>query len=285
MTRRRYILVLLIVVVVGCTLLWRPDRGPLYHGRRTADWVEEALNDNGRTEAFEAVLKIGPPAVPFVVRGLHDPSHKSHFLSPTQADNFTYHYPRIAKWTGIDGWRDVVQCAGKHYQAAWLLWCMGTNAQAAIPDVIDCLETCPNLHYGAESELYDTLLGISGTNPAAIPFLTKCARSPYSMPLRSAVLVYYVDGQKSLLVETCERLSRENTSELLDGPELFWFRNDPALNQHLVPLLEKLYLDPTLASRERASAFNELASRTNDPAVVLFCRRFPQKPAVSVTAH
>ena len=75
---------------------------------------------------------------------------------------------------------------------------------------------------------------------------------------------YDINGQTNLFVKTCERLSRKEPECLLDGPELFWFRNEPELNRHLVPLLEKLYLDPGLASRQREEAFDDLASRTND---------------------
>jgi hypothetical protein len=140
-------------------------------------------------------------------------------------------------------------------------------------------------HRFGAMDLFDTLGEISGTNPAAIPYLTKRARGPGSLCLRAAATAYYINGQTNLFVETCERLSREKPEWLLDGPELFWFRDDPALNHHLVPLLEKLYLDPRVASRERGTAVDELEARTNDPAAVLFCARFPQKPAVSVAAH
>jgi len=78
-------------------------------------------------------------------------------------------------------------------------------------------------------------------------------------------------------METCERLSRIDPAGLLDGLELFWFKDDPELNQHLVSLLERLYLDPKLDARERSSAMAELESRTNDAAAVVFCARFHEK--------
>jgi hypothetical protein len=279
MTRRRYILLLLIVTAAGGTLLLRPDRGPLYHGRRTADWVDEALKQESRGKAFEAVLKIGAPAVPFIAKGLHDRSHRFHFLSADSLMYFSDNHPRLGRWITVEN------CAGKHAQAAWLLWCMGTNGQAAIPDVTDCLEHCTSMHVVGAMDLFDALAAISGTNPAAIPYLTKRARGADSLCLRAATTAYYINGRTNLFVETCERLSRQEPEWLLDGPELFWFREDRELNQHLVPLLEKLYLDPKLAARERGTALDELAYRTNDPAAVLFCARFLQKPAVSVAAH
>jgi hypothetical protein len=271
MNRRRSILLVLVVVAVGCVLLGQPNRGPMYHGRRTADWVEQTFKDRSRSEAFETVLKIGAPAVPFVARGLHDRSHTFHFLSVDHLMYFCNQHPSLGRWVPVEN------CAGKHAQAAWLLWCMGTNAQAAIPDVTDCLENCPNLHFMGALDLLDTLAEISGTNPAAIPCLTRLARGGDSLNMRAAATAYYINGQTNLFVETCERLSRKEPEWLLDGPELFWFRNEPKLNQHLIPLLEKLYLNSGLASRQREEAFDALASRINDPAAVLFCRRFQQK--------
>ncbi len=271
MNRRRSILLLLVVVATGCALHWWPDRGPMYHGRRTADWVAQAFKDRSRSESFEAVLKIGAPAVPFVARRLHDQSYTFHFLSADNLFYFCDHHPILGRWVSVEN------CADKHAQAAWLLWCMGTNAQAAIPDVTDCLESCRSMHVMGALDLLDTLAEISGTNPAAIPSLTRLAGEDDSLSMRAAATAYYINGQTNLFVKTCERLSRKEPEWLLDGPELFWFRNEPELNRHLVPLLEKLYLDPRLASRQREEAFDALASRTNDPAATLFCRRFDHK--------
>ena len=135
---------------------------------------------------------------------------------------------------------------------------LGTNAHAAIPDVIDCLENCRGLHFVNAQDLLDTLGEISGTNPAAIPYLTKRARRDDAWSLRAAALAYYIDGRTNLLVETCQRLARKDPRALLGGQELFWFREDHALNEHLVPLLERLYAAPGLASRDQESILFEL---------------------------
>jgi len=273
MNRRRNILLALVVAGVGCGLHWWPDRGPVYQGRRTADWVEEAFKDPPSSEAFDAVLKIGAPAVPFIARGLHDRCHSYHFLSAGNEWYFIHRHPRLGRLLEAH----VEICTGKHLRASWLLWRMGTNAQAAIPDVIDCLENCPSLHFISAWEMLGTLEEISGTNPAAIPYLTECARGGDSCRLRAAVAAYRINGQTNLLIETCERLSRIDPAGLLDGLELFWFKDDPELNQHLVPLLEKLYLDPKLDARDRSSAMAALELRTNAAAAVVFCARFHEK--------
>ena len=261
---------LLIVAAIGCALLWPAARGPIYRGRRTADWVEQALREHSRSEAFEAVLQIGAPAVPFIARqGLHNKYHKFYFLSDDYVATFCQHHPvlyrrlRIVPWINYDG------CAARHDKARWLLDCMGTNAQAAIPDVIDCLEHCRGLHYVNALELLDTLGEISGTNPAAIPYLTQRARRDDSLCLRAAAMAYCIEGRTNLLVETCQRLARKDPGELLGGHELFWFREDHELNEHLVPLLERLYADPRLASGDQESILFELESRSNDATAAI----------------
>src|ERR1017187_2696661 len=95
MNRRRNIVLLLVVAVVGCGLQWWSCRGPVYQGRRTADWVEQAFKDPPSSEAFEAVRKIGGPAVPFIAKNLHDRSHKFRFLSSANIMPFGYRHPRI----------------------------------------------------------------------------------------------------------------------------------------------------------------------------------------------
>ena len=62
-------------------------------------------------------------------------------------------------------------------------------------------------------------------------------------------MAYHIDGRTNLLVETCQLLAEKNPSLLLSGHKLFWFRDDHALNEHLVPLLEKLYANRPLDAR------------------------------------
>jgi len=264
---------LLVAAAVAGGLHWRPDRGPVYQGRRTADWVEQAFQDPPSSAAFAAVVKIGAPAVPFIARRLHDRSHKLRFLSSSNIMPFGPRHPRINDLVAVH----LENCTDKHLRASWLLWLMGTNAQAAIPDVIDCLKHCHSMHIMSHVDLLDTLGEISGANPAAIPYLTKLARGDDSLNLRAAATAYQINGQTNLFVETCQRLSRQNPTGFLQDHELFWFEDDPKLNQHLVPLLEKLYLDPQLDSNDKAMALDDLESRTNDAAAMLFCARFHQK--------
>jgi len=255
------ITVFVLAVVVTVAALWRMDRGPKYDGRPVADWVNEALHENGRTPAFETVLKIGSPAVPFIAQqGLYGRSHRFSILTTDRLILFGQQHPRLNRWLKLEDW-DV--CIERHLQAAFLLQLIGTNAQAAIPDVVNCLEHCPELHYIHTMELLDTLGEISGTNRAAIPYLTRCARGDDSVNLHAAYVAYKIDGQTNLFIETCERLAKTDPKSLAESSELFWLRSDRQLNQHLIPLLEKIYANPSLDAVTRESVMLALQSRTN----------------------
>ena len=270
--RAKGIAILLVVVAVtSCVLLWQSAEGPVYRGQRTAVWVKQALHDKSRSTAFEAVLQIGTPAVPFIAsQGLHNKYHRLYFLSDNYVagSGLVQHHPWLWSWLRKVPWINYDACAARHYQARWLLSCVGTNAQAAIPDVTDCLERCPGLHFYQVMELLDTLGEISGTNHTAIRYLTKRARGKGSLCLRAAAVAYDIDAQTNLLVETCQRLALTDPSELL-SQELSWSRDDHQLNEHLVPLLEKLYADPRLLSSDRAAAMFELESRSNDATAAI----------------
>jgi hypothetical protein len=281
--RRKTILVgflLLVLVIIGLTR-WRENRGPMFEGRHVADWVDEALQHDGRTPAFETVLKIGEPAVPFIARqGLYGRAHTFHFLSTDRLWIFANYHPRLHRLLKMDKW-DF--CISRHLQASWLLYLLGTNAQAAIPDVIACLDHCPELHYMHTMSLLDTLGEISGTNPAAIPFLTSCTNGDASSNLHVAYLVYGIDGRTNFFIEICRRMARTDPKDFVEARELDWLCDDHQLNQHLVPLLEGLYASPMLDDRARESVMFALESRSNDAtaaiARILLARTNASPPA------
>jgi hypothetical protein len=248
------------LIAIIAAIFWPRDRGPVYGGRSTADWVKEALSDDSASGACEVVFSIGAPAVPFIARqGLHDRCHRWPFLSIDRTLIFSWHHPRLA---GLMERAGLLQnCVMQHGRACWMLSRIGTNAQAAIPDVADCLEHCPNQHYIDGLELVDTLGDISGTNLAAIPCLTRCARGTHSLCLHAAAVAYSIDGKTNLLLETCRRLAVQDLEQLLGGEELFRLRGEEALNQHLVPFFKALAADPRLTSQQRESAILELDGR------------------------
>ena len=251
---------MLLVLAIGLALHRQAVRGPLYEGRHIADWVDEALREDGGKEADEMVLKIGAPAVLFIARqGLYGRAHTFKFLDSDRVMVFGAHHPRLRRWLDLDDW-DF--CVSRHIKANNLLWLMSTNAQAAIPDVVDCLERCPELHYVNSLDLLDTLGEISGTNTAAMPYLTRRARSDSWTNLRAATIAYYIDGKTNLFVETCERIARKEPKYFASERELFWFRGDDELNRHIVPLLENNYFNPQLDARDRESVMFELESRS-----------------------
>ena len=127
--------------------------------------------------------------------------HKLYFVSDDYVATLSVQHPRLFCWLRIVPWVNYNGCAVTHDRTRCLLTNLGTNAQAAIPDVIDCLENCRGLHFVNAQDLLDALGEISGTNPAAIPYLTKRARRDGSLALRAAAMAYYIDGRTNLLVE------------------------------------------------------------------------------------
>jgi len=251
---------LLALFLAGIAWHWQAARGPVYEGRHIADWVDEALAGNPGTNAPAMVLKIGAPAVPFIAReGLYGRSHVIHFLSTSRLNDFSR---RHARTSGLLGLRKFEFCMPRHERAQLLLNRLGTNAQAAIPDLVNCLEQCPELNLFSTVELQDTLAAISGTNPAAIPYFTRCARNHDD--LHAAALAYRIDGRTNLFVEACERIALKNPGQLATARELTWFRDDHRLNEHLVPLLEKMYPGLLLKFDERASVLLDLQARGAD---------------------
>jgi hypothetical protein len=255
-------LVLLAVVGLGWllqTLL--EDRGPLYHGRYTADWVADVFGDAKDEESYdaavEAVVAIGKPAVPFIAkRGLHDPCHAYEFLSYAQLDYFHENHPWLPKWIVREN-----TCLSTHRVAWMLLERIGPDAHGAIPDLIDCYKRCPEFHFIQSLDVIDLLATISGTNRAAIPFLTELARSDGDENIRATERAYAIDGRTNLFIETCERLARENPSYFVVYMDLDWYRGDDDLNVCIVPLLEHLYADPRLQADDRKIILYHLNER------------------------
>jgi hypothetical protein len=257
-------IVVLVLAAIGFALLGLSAGGPVYQGRRTAVWVRLALLADSRSGAYETVLNIGPAAVPYVARqGLHDKSHTFHFLSGEDLLAFRTGHPRLCRWPLVDRLLRRDYCVARHEMSIRLLWRMGTNAQAAVPDVIDCLEHCPSLrfHHAEARGLLETLSRIAGTSPIAVAYLTKLARG--DLNLRAAVYAYYLTGQTNLLVETCQRLAQANPSGWLSGQTLFWFTEDPIMNQQVVAMLKGLSANPRLCDRDRKSALLKLESLRN----------------------
>ena len=152
------ILLLLTATLAGHALYRQARRGPVYEGRPIGDWVALALRDEhdpndlaGINKARAIVVKIGAPAVPFIAeQGLYDRSHVFHFLEYGRIESFRYHHPRLGRWVGTGDF-----CVGKHLTAVQLLTVIGRPAHAAIPDIFNCLNSCPSLHYINDLELID----------------------------------------------------------------------------------------------------------------------------------
>jgi hypothetical protein len=252
------------MLTAGLVLCLRTPPAPVYQGRSVAAWVDEAMKGGQSSAAFVTVLEIGAPALPFIIRkGLYHPCHRLKFLSYGVVEGFRFNYPLLGRWVPQDN------CVLRHYLTRELIRSLGTNAQAAIPGLIDCLEHCPNLHCVNAWDLLDTLSEINETNPAVIPYLSRRANQDDCLTLPAAALAYVINQQTNLLVETCARLARKNPAALLGTPELYGFREDHELNRHIVPLLEKLYFDTRLNNSDRESVLCELEYHGSDASAVL----------------
>lgn len=242
-------------------------RGPLYQGRDIADWVADALMENGLSKpASDVVLEIGTPAVPFIAKhGLHAPSHKNPWLAYDSVDAYCNKHPVLGGLALKLHVLKLHNCVSEHTQAWWLLSRIGTNAVVAVPDVIDCIEHCPNAHFITAQDLLDTLGTIGVNDPGALTYLTQLARQTNSLSLRAATYVYWRTGDTNLMMQTISDLG----PRALGGMELSWLREDHALNQHIIPVLERMYHDPKLDALAQSSILSELESRGNDATAAI----------------
>lgn len=263
--QRTFILLLLIAVLIAFAWHRRSQHGPVYQGRPVSEWVALALkdDDSGVNDAAHTVVKIGAPAVPFIIeQGLYD---KKHLFLNKKIEWLRWHLPEKIRW------RETDPCNGRHGTAAWMLSEIGKPAHAAVPDIINCIEHCPDNHYVQWLDLIDALRDVSEGNDEAVPYLTKFANNTnYTDRLRAAVNVYYIkNGETNLMLETIDSLAKLKPDELLGSRELFWVREDHEMNRHVVPLLVKLACDPHLTIEQRASALSDLEDRTNDISAAL----------------
>jgi hypothetical protein len=269
--KRTGVVLLLIAAAVALALHWGEDRGPVYNGRHIADWVDLALDGNVQDrEAENVVVAIGAPAVPFIARkGLHDRCHTHPYLNWDRAEFLCDHHPWIGGLAVKIGVLKLENCVLRHELASGLLGQIGTNAQAAIPDLIDCLKHCPNPHYFDTQDWIDLLGDISGTNRAALPYLTYLARQDDSFSLRSAAVAFSIDGDTNLVEETCQRVTKRDPAELAQLAQLvldrgLWWLQSDELNLQLVPLLKQRYSNPSMDAEAKECLREEIRKRTGE---------------------
>jgi hypothetical protein len=256
MSKRRKTIILAIAILLAIVFTWHihsiSNQGSIYEGRHVAEWVADALKDEN---AEAVVLRIGEPAVPFIAKqGLHDICHSFPWLSWDSLYFFRYNHPWLPLWI-----ERKENCDVKHWNAMFLLQKIGTNAQAAIPDVIHYMEHCPEHHSTDWVDAIDVLREISGTNMAAIPYLTKWAQMG---DLRAGYAAYEINGGKiDVFVEACNVRAKRDPRELIISYELDWARDDDDLNNQLIPLFERMYSDPRLDADYRFLILDWLTKR------------------------
>jgi len=267
MRRSKKILVcsLLLALVAALAWYWQAASGPLYHGRHVSDWVDEALQANPGTNATGQVLQLGAAAVPYITsQGLYGRSHVLPSLSTARLRDFSGRHHRTSVWLHL---YKLDSCAIRHERAGRLLLTLGPAARAAIPDLINCLEQCPELNDTLTLQLQDTLAAINGTNLTALPYFIRCARK--KTDLHAATLAYDLDGQTNLLVETCQQLALIYPQGLATSPDLAQFADNHPLNGYFVPLLEKIYLTSKFNPDLHRAALKALKARGADADAAL----------------
>ncbi|HSY17343.1 MAG TPA: hypothetical protein VK815_03375 [Candidatus Acidoferrales bacterium] len=256
---------LLLVLAAGIIWHWEAASGPIYHGRRVSEWVDEALRLNPGTNAPAQILQIGAPAVPYIARqGLYGRSHTFPVLSTARLRDFSGRHHRTAVRLHL---YQLDVCTTRHERACQLLLSLGPSARAAIPDLINCLERCPDLNDNLTFQLQDALAILNGTNRTALPYFIRCARK--TDDLHAATLAYYIDGQTNLFVETCQQLAVKNPQALATSRDLARFADNHLLNIHVIPLLEKIYLTTKFKPDLHRAALAALESRGTDAAPTL----------------
>ena len=243
----------LLAALAALQLTSRTDRNSArFKGVAVSTWVRRALVEEPQFTNAGVVLRIGSPAVPYLIEGLKDKSHNPLML---RLEWIRWHLP--ASWQ----WEKSEPCAARHRNAMALLSQMGEKGQPAVPAIIRCLETCPDQHYVDGLECFEALAEIGRAATNAVPFLTKVARCNNSFHIRAAATEYFITDRTNLIVETVLRLAKNNPQEIVSTHELFWFRDDARLNQVFVPLFVQLLFDDRLSDVDRQGAVFELRSR------------------------
>jgi hypothetical protein len=228
---------------------------PLYDGHTAGYWVDQALKTDKwvNPKPYDMVRKIGAPALPYIQQwGLDDICHEVSDLDYWGKQLFMEEHPLLGKLIVHLGLMDPdYSCIEAHYRAMVMLRDLGTNAQAAILDVADCIETCPALHTMNRQAMLELLPKISGTNQAAMPYLTEKAERMDDFSVNAAMVAYEIAGDTNLLFRTCEVMLKKKPSRVLWMDEAIWFSEHPELNFGLVPLLEKAYPAPELNEEDR----------------------------------
>ena len=256
---------LLLALIAALAWHWQAVSGPVYHGRHVSEWVDEALQANPGTNAPAQLLQLGAPAVPYIARqGLYGRSHVLPALSTARLRDFNARHHRTAVRLHL---YQLDVCTIRHERACQLLLAFGPAARAAIPDLINCLEHCPDLDDNGTLQMQNTLAVINGTNLTALPYFVRCARK--TDDLHAAALACDLDGQTNLFVEICQRLALKDPSALVASRDLARFVDNHPLNEHIVPLLEKIYLTTKFKPGLHQSVLAALEARGADADAAL----------------
>jgi len=265
-----------LLLAVGLTLVIRErqlaQERRLYEGHSIGEWVELALADHFADpdpDAVKMVLRIGPPAVPYLVDFLHR-------LRENRIHERLVHWqikflPEWCRWYELHP--DV---SGDVVAATRLLTALGEAARPAVSAIV---RSADNVHYWAYIEILDDLAELGPVASAAVPWLQQGAKNgDVSAAWSLSTIVPGDDTFTRLVISTIQVQRRPSDA----SRELFWVREDTELNLKLVPLLAEVLGDASVAEAERTSAVSQLGYRGSDARSALPLMRLTASQTGSV---
>ncbi len=156
MKKRVQIALAVLLVILAGVSAWQglrlPEREAVYQGKRLTFWLHEAYSGNGldAQRAEEVLRQAGTNAIPTLLRMLRA---KDSFLKVKLMELagrqhiLKIEYPPAGEW---------------HYVASKAFWVLGTNAQSAVPALIEIA----NQHISPNSQ-YCALASLGHIGPSA----------------------------------------------------------------------------------------------------------------------
>ena len=175
-------LIVLIVAVV-LTLRWASSREPVYEGRTASEWFLHCSNSTHERAAHEAFKAMGTNALPFLISKVERRGNRLYQF-------YKDRYPKLP----VSLLKILPRPPGVQRQqtvAVERLHALGTNAQPAVPALLDYLEECiarpvvvfaparklpPRLPYEGARAL-EALISIGGDDPRIIQVILDLAKS------------------------------------------------------------------------------------------------------------
>ncbi len=169
-------LILVLTAAISLTPAWRGQQ-PVYDGRPLMDWAADLTADDPQraTAAREAVLSLGPSAVPTLIRAIRRPDPVLAWpLLEASARWAPAMYGTLIRWLGIDSIR------GARRHALVALAILGPAAEPAVPALTRMIRGPPSTRRAGEWMQAAYALGRIGP-AAAQPLAAVFSEAPVSL--------------------------------------------------------------------------------------------------------